>query len=61
MQGVGGQFLGRELRSHLPPGQKKKKKKIKTQNRSNIETNSITTLKVVQIKKIFFNHIKKKI
>ena len=59
MQGVGGQFLGRELRSHLPPGQKKKK--IKTQNRSNIETNSITTLKVVQIKKIFFNHIKKKI
>ena len=40
--------LARELRSHMPRGQK-----TKTQNRSNIVTNSIKTLKMVHIKKMF--------
>ena len=50
MQELWVQFLVRELRSHMPCGQKTKK----TWNRSNIVTNSIRTLKKkVQIKKIF--------
>ena len=39
--------LGREIRSHEPVSQKAKTKK---QNRSNIVTNSIETLKMVRIK-----------
>ena len=45
MQGVGVQSLVRELRSHVPHGQK-----IKTQNRSNTVANSIKTLKIFHIK-----------
>ena len=41
-----GQIPGRELRSHMPQGQK-----TKTQNRSNLVTDSIKTLKMVYIKK----------
>ena len=40
--------LAGELRSHMPPGQK-----TKTENRNSIVTNSIKTLKMVHIKKIF--------
>ena len=39
--------LVRELRSHMPRGQK-----TKTENRSNVVTNSIKTLKMAHIKKI---------
>ena len=46
MQGVWVQSLVRELRSHMPQGQK-----TKTENRSNNVTNSIQTLKMVHIKK----------
>ena len=46
MQGEGVQSLVRELRSHVPHGQK-----IKTQNRSNTVANSIKALKMVHIKK----------
>ena len=48
------QFLVGELNSHMPRGQK-----FKTQNRSNIVTNAIKNLKMVQIKKIF-NKIRQK-
>ena len=47
MQGVQVPSLVRHLRSHMPHSQK-----TKTQNRSNIVTNSIKTLKMVHIKKI---------
>ena len=53
MQGVWVRSLVWELRFHLPQGQK-----TKTQNRSNTVTNSMKTLKMVHIKKIF--KIKKK-
>ena len=43
MQGVWVQSLVRELRHHMPHGQK--------QNRSNIVTNSIKTFKMSHIKK----------
>ena len=51
---VGGACLipGRELRSHLPPGPKKKKN---INNRSNVVTNSTKTLKMIHIKKNIFN------
>ena len=45
MQGVQVRSLAGELRYHMPQGQKKKKSK--TQNRSNIVTNSIKTLNTV--------------
>ena len=41
-----GSIPGRELRSHMPQGQK-----TKTQNRSNLVTDSVKTLKMVHIKK----------
>ena len=44
MQEVQVQSLIRELRSHMPRGQKNK-----TENRSNIVTNSIKTLKMIHI------------
>ena len=44
MQGAQVQLLVRELRSHMPHGQK-----TKTYSRSNIVTNSVKTLKVVYI------------
>ena len=46
---VGVSISGQELRSHVPCGKKKKKKK--TETRSNIVTNSIKILKIVHIKK----------
>ena len=46
VQGVQVQSLVGELRSHMPQGQK-----TKTQNRSNIVTNLIKTLKMVHVKK----------
>ena len=46
MQGVWVRSLVGELGSHMPQGQK-----ATTQNRSNIVTNSINTLKLVHIKK----------
>ena len=42
-----GSIHGRELRSHMPRGQK-----TKTENRSNLVTDSIKTLKMVHIKKL---------
>ena len=45
MQRVQVQALVGELRSHMPQGQK-----TKTENRNNIVTNSIKTLKMVHIK-----------
>ena len=42
--------LVRELRSHMPRGQK-----TKTENRSNVVTDSIKTLKMAHINKIFKN------
>ena len=45
VQGIQVQSLVRELRSHMPCGQK-----IKTYNRSNVVTHSIKTLKMVHIK-----------
>ena len=47
MQEVQVQSLVRELRPHMPRGQKHK-----TQNRSDIVTNSIKTVKMAHIKKI---------
>ena len=47
MQGVRFRSLVRELKSHMPQGQN-----TKTQNRSNVVTNSIKTLKMVHIKKL---------
>ena len=44
--GAEGSITGRELRSHMPRGEK-----TKTQNRSNLVTDSIKTLKMVHIKK----------
>ena len=44
--GDAGSIPGRELRSHMPWGQK-----TKTKNRSNFVKNSIKTLKMVQKKK----------
>ena len=41
------------IRSHMPRGQK-------TQNRSNFETNSIKTLKMAHIKKIFLKKDREK-
>ena len=41
-----GSIPGRELRSHMSQGQK-----TKTQNRSNLVTDSVKTLKMVHIKK----------
>ena len=49
IEGVPVPSLVGELRSHMSPGQKKKKKK-KTQNRSNLVTNSVKTSKLVHIK-----------
>ena len=46
MQGVWVRSLVRELRFHIPRGQK-----TKTKSRSYIATNSIKTLKILQIKK----------
>ena len=46
MQGLWVQFLVGKQRSHAPRGQN-----IKSQNRSNIVTNSIKTFKMVHIKK----------
>ena len=46
-----GLTLVRELRSHMPHGPK-----TKTENRSNVVTNSIKTLKMVHIKKLFKNN-----
>ena len=48
MQGVQVWSLVRELRSHMPSGRKKKKKR---ENRNNIITNLVKTLKMVHIKK----------
>ena len=48
VQGVWVPSLVEELTSHMPLGQKTK---TKTQNRSNIVTNSIKTLTMVHIKK----------
>ena len=48
MQGVWVQFLVSDLRSHKPCSQE-----TKTQNRSNIVTSSIKTLKMTHIKKSF--------
>ena len=53
VQGEQVQSLVGELRSHMPQGQK-----TKTQNRSNIVTNLIKTLKMVHVKKKF---LKKKL
>ena len=52
--GVRVQSLVRELRSYMPCGQK-------NQNRSNIVTNSIKTLKMVHIKKKSLKKVNKKI
>ena len=52
MQGVQVRSLVGELRSHVPLGQE-----IETENRSNIVTNSIKTLKMIHIKK---KNLKKK-
>ena len=48
MQGMQVRTLVEELRPHLPGGQK-----TKIENRSSSVTNSIKTLKMVHIKKIF--------
>ena len=55
MQGLQVQSLVEELRSHVPLGQK-----AKTENRSNIVTNSIKTLKMAHIKKVLKKFIVKK-
>ena len=47
IEGVPVPSLVGEIRSHMSPGQKKKKK---TQNRSNLVTNSVKTSKLVHIK-----------
>ena len=47
IEGVPVPSLVGELRSHMSPGQKKKNK---TQNRSNLLTNSVKTSKLVHIK-----------
>ena len=54
MQEVGVQSLVWKLRSHMPLGQKTKAKK-----RSNGVTNSIKTLKMIHIKKIFIEKKKR--
>ena len=55
MQELQVQSLGEELRSHVPLCQK-----VKTENRSNIVKNSIKTLKMAHIKKVFKQFIVKK-
>ena len=55
MQELQVQSLGEELRSHVPLCQK-----VKTENRSSIVTNSIKTLKMAHIKKVFKQFIVKK-
>jgi len=52
VQGVQVRSLVRKLRSHMPQGQKTKNIN-KRRRKSNIITNSIKTLKMVHIKKIF--------